>query len=56
MGANVSLRIDDIKDGTSDTILLGEIRAGITPFDPRGVWAMSGASPMRTLGPRLYDG
>jgi prepilin-type N-terminal cleavage/methylation domain-containing protein/prepilin-type processing-associated H-X9-DG protein len=45
MGANVSLRIDDIKDGASNTILVGEIRAGITPFDARGIWAMSGACP-----------
>ena len=45
MGANDSLRIDDIKDGASNTILVGEIRAGITPFDTRGVWAMSGACP-----------
>ena len=45
MGANVSLRIDDIKDGSSNTVLVGEIRAGITPFDCRGVWAMSGACP-----------
>lgn len=45
MGANLSLRVDDIKDGASNTILLGEIRAGVTQFDPRGVWAMSGACP-----------
>jgi prepilin-type N-terminal cleavage/methylation domain-containing protein/prepilin-type processing-associated H-X9-DG protein len=45
MGANVSLRDADIKDGLSDTILLGEIRAGVTSFDCRGVWAMSGACP-----------
>jgi prepilin-type processing-associated H-X9-DG protein len=45
MGANVSLRIDDIKDGTSNTILVGEIRAGVTTFDPRGIWAMSGGCP-----------
>ena len=42
---NMSLRIDDIKDGASNTILVGEIRAGLTPFDTRGVWAMSGACP-----------
>jgi prepilin-type N-terminal cleavage/methylation domain-containing protein/prepilin-type processing-associated H-X9-DG protein len=45
MGANVSLRLDDIKDGATNTLLLGEIRAGLTSFDPRGIWAMSGASP-----------
>ncbi len=45
MGANVSLKLTDIKDGTSDTILVGEIRAGVTSFDCRGVWAMSGGCP-----------
>ena len=45
MGVNVSLRIDDIKDGTSNTILVGEIRAGVTSYDPRGIWAMAGACP-----------
>lgn len=45
MGANVSLRVDDIHDGASNTILVGELRAGIIPQDTRGVWAMSGACP-----------
>ncbi len=45
MGANQSERIDDIHDGASNTILLGEIRAGLIPQDTRGVWAMSGACP-----------
>jgi prepilin-type N-terminal cleavage/methylation domain-containing protein/prepilin-type processing-associated H-X9-DG protein len=45
MGANASLRIEDIRDGSSNTILVGEIRAGILPYDTRGVWAMSGGSP-----------
>ena len=45
MGTNTSQRIEDIHDGASNTILVGEIRAGVTPFDCRGVWAMSGACP-----------
>ncbi len=43
MGANISLNIEGIKDGTSNTLMLGEIRAGLTSYDCRGVWAMSGA-------------
>ncbi len=50
MGANASLRVDDIKDGPTNTILLGEIRAGIMPQDPRGVWAMSGAASSALWG------
>ncbi len=42
MGANASLSIDGISDGASNTILVGEIRAGITSYDCRGIWAMSG--------------
>ncbi len=45
MGANLSLRVDDILDGASNTILVGELRAGIRNYDCRGVWAMSGACP-----------
>jgi prepilin-type N-terminal cleavage/methylation domain-containing protein/prepilin-type processing-associated H-X9-DG protein len=44
MGANASLRVTDIKDGTSKTILLGEIRAGLIPQDTRGTWAMCGGA------------
>ena len=44
MGANASQRIDDIRDGTSNTVLVGEIKTGITSYDPRGVWAMSHGS------------
>ena len=43
MGANCSVGISQIKDGTSNTVLVGELRAGITAYDPRGVWALSGA-------------
>ena len=44
MAANASFRATDIKDGTANTALLGEVRAGLTPFDMRGTWAMSGSS------------
>ncbi|HEV2971588.1 MAG TPA: DUF1559 domain-containing protein [Pirellulales bacterium] len=50
MGANIALRITDIHDGTSDTILLGEIRAGLISQDTRGIWAMSGACPSALWG------
>ena len=48
MGPRMSIRISDIKDGASNTILIGEIRAGINANDPRGVWAMGGAGPSAT--------
>ncbi len=42
MGANASLSLDEIHDGTSNTIMIGEIRSGLTAFDCRGIWAMGG--------------
>lgn len=45
MGANVGLKIGQITDGTSKTILIGEMRAGVATYDTRGIWAMSGACP-----------
>ena len=48
MGPRMSVRISDIKDGASNTILIGEIRAGINSSDPRGPWAMGGAGPSAT--------
>ncbi|HEV3417928.1 MAG TPA: DUF1559 domain-containing protein, partial [Pirellulales bacterium] len=39
MGADVALKSTQIKDGTSKTILLCEIRSGLVPFDCRGTWA-----------------
>ena len=44
MGANCAVTIAQIRDGTSNTVLVGEIRAGVTNFDSRGVWALSGGS------------
>ena len=42
MGANSSVKIAQITDGTSNTILAGEVRAGLFEFDVRGVWALGG--------------
>ena len=40
MGANDALAIPDVTDGSSQTILVAEVRAGMSALDPRGVWAM----------------
>ena len=40
MGANDALCIEDISDGSSKTILVAEIRAGVAEYDMRGVWAL----------------
>ena len=50
MGANLSWRLDDIKDGSTNTILIGEIRSGIIPQDPRGTWAMATAAGSGAFG------
>jgi len=43
MGPNVALKLKQITDGTSHTILLAEIRVGLNEWDRRGIWAMSGS-------------
>jgi prepilin-type N-terminal cleavage/methylation domain-containing protein len=45
LGANLASPAARIHDGLSNTILVGEIRAGLRPFDTRGTWALSGACP-----------
>jgi prepilin-type N-terminal cleavage/methylation domain-containing protein len=44
MGANIAVRMAEIRDGSSNTALLGEIRAGLSEIDSRGVWALGDAS------------
>lgn len=39
-GVNRSFRWAEIPDGASQTIVVDEIRAGVDPLDPRGVWAL----------------
>jgi prepilin-type N-terminal cleavage/methylation domain-containing protein len=48
MGCNASVSIDEIRDGTSNTVLAGELRIGLFAGDRRGTWAMaaSGASSL----------
>ncbi|MCI0331894.1 MAG: DUF1559 domain-containing protein [Planctomycetes bacterium] len=52
MGPNASVSLRQITDGTSKTIMLGEIRAGLTEQDARGVWALghAGASLIAMYG------
>jgi prepilin-type N-terminal cleavage/methylation domain-containing protein/prepilin-type processing-associated H-X9-DG protein len=40
MAGNYGAKVLDIKDGSSNTIMVAELRAGISPLDPRGVWAL----------------
>jgi prepilin-type N-terminal cleavage/methylation domain-containing protein/prepilin-type processing-associated H-X9-DG protein len=39
-GINKGAKITQIEDGTTKTIMLGELRVGLSPRDRRGVWAM----------------
>jgi prepilin-type N-terminal cleavage/methylation domain-containing protein len=39
VGPNCTSRVQQITDGLSNTVLIGEIRAGIHEGDPRGLWA-----------------
>ncbi|HEX4588749.1 MAG TPA: DUF1559 domain-containing protein [Gemmataceae bacterium] len=40
MSGNYGAKIADVADGSSNTIMVAELRAGISPLDPRGVWAL----------------
>jgi len=39
-GVNRSFRFRDVSDGLSNTVFFDEIRSGVDPLDPRGVWAL----------------
>ena len=52
MGPNVAVKMRQIVDGSSKTIMIGELRAGPTDGDPRGTWALghAGASLLAWYG------
>ena len=50
MGADTSVAISEIRDGTSNTIALVELRAGVVAIDPRGTWALPGAGVSAVWG------
>ncbi len=58
MGANVSLDIGEIKDGTTNTIMLMELRVGLSTQDIRGTWAMGqcGANALCTCANNASGG
>jgi prepilin-type N-terminal cleavage/methylation domain-containing protein/prepilin-type processing-associated H-X9-DG protein len=40
MSSNFGATLQTVPDGTSNTLMVAELRAGISPLDPRGVWAL----------------
>jgi prepilin-type N-terminal cleavage/methylation domain-containing protein len=50
MGPNASVTLRRVTDGTSKTIMLGEIRAGMSPGDSRGAWAFGHAGASLITG------
>jgi len=56
MSANYGSRIGDDTDGTSNTIVLAELRAGKSNLDPRGVWALGfPSSSIVNAGRQAYN-
>jgi prepilin-type N-terminal cleavage/methylation domain-containing protein/prepilin-type processing-associated H-X9-DG protein len=48
-------RLAEIKDGTSNTIMVNEVRAGVSPLDPRGTWALGHPGCSLTEAGRNYN-
>ncbi|MFO0918819.1 MAG: DUF1559 domain-containing protein, partial [Planctomycetaceae bacterium] len=49
-GVNRSFKWDDFENGLSTLVAVNEVRAGIHPHDPRGVWAFGQPGGSMTLG------
>jgi prepilin-type N-terminal cleavage/methylation domain-containing protein len=52
---NFGSKMTDITDGTSNTIMFNEVRAGVSAQDPRGVWAMGMPGSSITNAGRNYN-
>ena len=52
IGPNVAAKLRNVTDGTTKSILVGEVRTGVTQFDTRGTWALgqAGASMLFWYG------
>jgi len=48
-GVNLSFKFRDFPSGTSQMVAIDELRAGIDPLDPRGVWALGMAGSSITV-------
>jgi prepilin-type N-terminal cleavage/methylation domain-containing protein/prepilin-type processing-associated H-X9-DG protein len=55
MGANYGVRLQEITDGTSNTVFVAEMRSGLTTSDGRGVWAMGFGSMSLCCETRDYN-
>lgn len=55
MSANTRVACARVSDGTSRTILLDEVRAGTTPDDLRGTWAMGQVGASIVAGSGRFD-
>jgi prepilin-type N-terminal cleavage/methylation domain-containing protein/prepilin-type processing-associated H-X9-DG protein len=54
-GLNKSYRLRDFPGGTTRVAAIDELRAGIDPVDPRGVWALGMAGASATLCDGIYN-
>jgi len=54
-GINKSFRLKDFPGGTSRMTAVDEIRAGIDPVDPRGVWALGMVGSSITCCHGIYN-
>ncbi len=56
MGANEALSVEEIKDGSSHTILVSELRVGVAEIDVRGTWGVGGAGSSALWGHGSHGG